>query len=316
MDIIQGVLGRRLPLVSSVRMDIPDVISKIIQKMTAKNIEERYHSASGLRYDLSEVRRLLGAGEAAALKNWPIATKDISSFFILPSIMIGRSEEHDEVVKIIDKVSRRHIMSQTQDPMSSLSSGSTLSEGRLESFDAAMAVGDFSDDNTSSAEGGPSNSLTNNIVVPKINSYRSNSSHLRSTANSQHNSAESIDGSKGSGSILRPWDSGNSVSFDARSFADSMSADGTPKSNSDAVGSLTHHRNTTKFNRKGRCEVISISGAAGLGKSCLVQSVHLEARRRGYFASKFYLSASESIGIDRSRLQIRSSKEDTVWPCA
>ncbi|PQE31946.1 hypothetical protein CJF32_00001528 [Rutstroemia sp. NJR-2017a WRK4] len=284
MEIIQGVLGRRLPLVSSIRMDIPDVISKIIQKMTAKNIEERYHSASGLRYDLSEVRRLLGAGESAALKNWPIATKDISSFFILPAVMIGRSEEHDEVVKIIDKVSRRHIMSQKQDPMSSLSSGSSLSEGRLESFDAAMAAGDVSSDNTSSAEGRP-NSLTTSIVVPRINSYRSNSSHLRSTTNSQHNSADSTDGSKGSSSILKPWDSTNSVSFDGRSFVDSLSGDGTTKSSSDGVGSLTQHRNTNKFKRKGRCEVISISGAAGLGKSCLVQSVHLEARRRGYFAS-------------------------------
>ncbi|KAM3075987.1 Chk1 protein kinase [Clarireedia jacksonii] len=292
MEIIQGVLGRRLPLVSSIRMDIPDVISKIIQKMTAKNIEERYHSASGLRYDLTEVRRLLGAGEAATLKNWPIATKDISSFFILPSVMIGRSKEHDELVRIIDRVSRRHVMSQKQDSLSSLSSGSSLSEGRLESFDAAMAAGDLESDNTSSAEG-RSNSLTTNIV-PKVNSYRSNSSNLRSTTNSQHNSIEGTDGSKGSSSGLKPWDSANSVSFDARSFNDSINGDGAPTSGSDGVGGLTHHRNITKFNRKGRCEVISISGAAGLGKSCLVQSVHLEARRRGYFASSKFDQAKKT----------------------
>jgi len=44
-------------------------------------------------------------------------------------------------------------------------------------------------------------------------------------------------------------------------------------------------QNAQKFRRKGRCEVVSIAGAAGLGKSCLVQSVQVEARRRGYFAS-------------------------------
>ncbi|EDO03232.1 hypothetical protein SS1G_05712 [Sclerotinia sclerotiorum 1980 UF-70] len=188
MDIIQGVLGRRLPLVSSVRLDIPDVISKIIQKMTAKNISERYHSVSGLRYDLVEVRRLLGAGDSVALKNWRIATKDVSSFFILPSIMIGRSSEHDEVVKIIDKVSRRHITSQRQD-QSSLSSSSSLSDGRLDSFDAAMGGGDFSsEENTSSAEGRSNSFSTNNMLFPsEYRSHRSNSSQFRSPGNSQEN---------------------------------------------------------------------------------------------------------------------------------
>lgn len=69
MDIIQSVLGRRLPSVSSIRFDIPDVIARIIQKMTMKAINDRYHSASGLRHDLVEVRRLLGAGDAAALRH-------------------------------------------------------------------------------------------------------------------------------------------------------------------------------------------------------------------------------------------------------
>ena len=90
MDIITGVLGRRLPPVASMRIDIPDAISRIIQKMTAKTITDRYHSASGLKHDLVEIRTLLGAGNSGALKNWKIATKDISSFFILPTIMVGR----------------------------------------------------------------------------------------------------------------------------------------------------------------------------------------------------------------------------------
>lgn len=38
MDIIQSVLGRRIPPVASKRIDIPDAISAIIQKMTQKQI--------------------------------------------------------------------------------------------------------------------------------------------------------------------------------------------------------------------------------------------------------------------------------------
>lgn len=176
MDIIQSVLGRRLPSVSNIRLDIPDVIGRIIQKMTAKIIGERYHSASGLRYDLMEVRRLLGAGDAASLKGWKIATRDVSSFFILPTVMIGRSAEHDEVVKVIDKVSRRHIVGQKQD-VYSISSGSSISEGRMEGLDGP-AAGDISSegDATSSAE-----NLSNSFGhggASGDRTYRSNSSQV------------------------------------------------------------------------------------------------------------------------------------------
>lgn len=114
MDIIQGVLGRRLPSVSSVRLDVPDVIGRIIQKMTSKSINDRYHSASGLKHDLREIERLLGDGDSASLGTFKIATKDISSYFILPASMIGREEEHDEIVKVIEKVAKRHLQSSKQ----------------------------------------------------------------------------------------------------------------------------------------------------------------------------------------------------------
>jgi signal transduction histidine kinase/predicted ATPase/CheY-like chemotaxis protein/serine/threonine protein kinase len=297
MDIIQGVLGRRLPSASNIRLDIPDVIGRIIQKMTAKIIGDRYHSASGLRHDLVEVRRLLGAGDSAALRGWQIATKDVSSFFILPNIMIGRSEEHDEVVKIIDKVSRRHVLSQKRD-VYSISSGSSLSEGRLEALDAAIGTETSSEDNTSSYEG-RSNSLHTmaalSVQSGELKTHKSNSL-LRSGSVSQHNSGESQDSSSRSNSAaLKPWEKNNSLLLDNRSVAESMNSDKAgPRSGSDGVGSLTSKRNSQKFRRKGRCEVVSISGAAGLGKSCLVHSVQVEARRRGYFASSKFDQAKKT----------------------
>ncbi|KAH3542335.1 Chk1 protein kinase [Aspergillus fumigatus] len=52
MEIIRAVLGEELPLVSSLRPDVPDIIARVIAKATAKNAWERYHSVSGLRHDL------------------------------------------------------------------------------------------------------------------------------------------------------------------------------------------------------------------------------------------------------------------------
>jgi serine/threonine protein kinase len=288
MDIIQGVLGRRLPSVSSTRMDVPDVIGRIIQKMTAKTIGERYHSVSGLRYDLIEIRRLLGDGNSAALKNWQIAAKDVSSFFVLPTAMIGRTQEHDEVVKIIDKVSRRHIIGQRQDVFS-ISSGSSMSDGRQEiNFDASISIGGSSEDNTSSFEGRSNSMSRDSGAMNELTTYPTNSSQLRSGGNSQHNSAESQASIRSGPTIPKPWEKHHSLSLsnshglDSKSVVDSMSG-GETRSSSDGVGGLTNNRNSQKFRRKGRCEVVSIAGPAGLGKSCLVQSVKVEARRRGYF---------------------------------
>ena len=322
MDIIQGVLGRRLPTVASIRMDIPDVVGRIIQKMTAKIIGERYQSASGLRHDLIEVRRLLGAGDSAALKHWIIATKDVSSFFILSTVMVGRGEEHDEVVKIIEKVSKRQILAQRQD-VYSVSSGSSLSDSRLEAFNAAIrAQPDSSEgDNTSSAEG---ISISHSLPASFSRDYRidtsGSSAHLRSAANSTHNSMGSHDSSNKSGSSnpsLRPWEKQSPYSMDSRIGIESVSE--SKNSSSDGVGSLTKNKNTQKFHRKERCEVVSIAGAAGLGKSCLVQSVQIEARRRGLFASSKFDQAKKTpfgpvLKLLSSLFQQVFSESDTNTP--
>ena len=298
MDIIQAVLGRRLPLVSSIRMDIPDVISKIIQKMTAKTIGDRYHSVSGLRHDLIEVRKLLGDGNSAVLKNWPIATKDVSSFFILPTVMIGRSHEHDEVVKVIDKVSKRHLLSQRQEAYS-LSSGSSLSDGRQDiNFDASASFEESSEAENNGSFDARTNSISlsnsGGNEMSQLSPFATHTGQGRSGGNSLHNSTESQASVRSAASNVKPWEKNvSSLGIDTRSVVESVNG-GEVRSISDGVGSLTNKRNSQKFLRRGRCEVVSISGPAGLGKSCLVQSVQVEARRRGYFASAKFDQATKT----------------------
>ena len=49
--------------------------------MTQKQIDERYHSVSGLKHDLMEIHKMLGTGDGEALKDFVIGTRDVSSFF-------------------------------------------------------------------------------------------------------------------------------------------------------------------------------------------------------------------------------------------
>ncbi|KAG9246606.1 HHK1, histidine kinase-group X protein [Calycina marina] len=294
MDIIQGVLGRRLPPVSSVRMDVPDVISKIIQKMTAKTIGDRYHSASGLRYDLVELRTLLGEGNSAALKDWKIATRDVSSYFILPTIMVGRQREQEAVVKIIDKVTRQHMIEEHLGTTTT-SSGSSLSDERLVLFNAAIG-GSFdisgSGENDSAADFLMSNSLANSQGDKRdCRLYMATSSRpplpisksVHDSASSQ-GSAHSI--ANGADDI-RLWESKQSQYLQHDPSENN-------KYIQDGVGGLNNKANPHKFHKRGRCEVVSISGAGGLGKSRLVHSVQVEARRRGYFASAKFDQAKKT----------------------
>jgi signal transduction histidine kinase/predicted ATPase/serine/threonine protein kinase len=285
MDIIQGVLGRRLPLISSIRLDVPDAIGRIIQKMTMKSIGDRYHSASGLHYDLVQVQKLLGDGDTNALRDWHIATKDVSSFFILPTAMIGRDKEHDAIVRIIDKVAKRHNIGQKHG-IYNFSSNSSASDGRLDVYDNADCS---SDGGTSSAEGRKDSSAQSNMNYSGEHRYSKSHSIFSPSAasahTSQHNSMDSQESnaSVSTSGLLKPWEKNTSLSLDTRSSSDNLSVDA--EGSSEGAGSLSRDRNSTKFRRRGRCEVIAITGAAGLGKSCLVHSVQVEARRRGYFAS-------------------------------
>lgn len=295
MDVIQAVLGQRLPSVSSIRLDVPEVINRIIQKATAKTVSERYHSVSGLRHDLVEVQRLLGTGDSAQLLHWEIATKDVSPSFHLPDLMVGRTLEHDAVVKVIDNAFRLRQASKRRnkhvvDPLS------RLSEGQFSSFDTAFTAGDTSleDDNGSSVDGGTYSFSIYDAASGDARAYKANTSKARSPADLQYNL---IDGAGSDSSDLNPisLDKRLLTTLESLSAVDSMCSESEgPRSGSHGIGGLNVHRGNGSIRKNGRCEVITIAGAAGLGKSRLIQSVQIEARERGYFASSKFDQAEKT----------------------
>ena len=236
------------------------------------------HSASGLKHDLLEVRRLLSAGDSAALEHLQIGIKDVSSSFVLPKMMLGRTAEQDKIINIIDEASKRHSISRRQN-LYSASPGSSTSDSHIVSFDSAFARGDLSSDgdNASLSHERP-NSLSTGLAPTEPKPETADSIEMPSSGSSLQNSLENHD----------------SLFLDFGSLVQSVTGEGRgPKSNAEAVGSLTAQRTVQKFRRKGLCEVISIAGAAGLGKSCLVQSVQIKARRRGYFVSSKFDAAKK-----------------------
>nr|OQO28348.1 hypothetical protein B0A51_04067 [Rachicladosporium sp. CCFEE 5018] len=153
LEIMQNVLSRRIPPATSIRSDVPDAISSVIQKMTHKSIEDRYNSASGVKHDLVSLKKILTDGDTEALSNFKVATHDVSSFFKLPSHLVGRSEQRQTIIDVIECAARRFARSQplSKKGLMSLNSGaaSLTSSDRLES----TLLDDVISDSTSSGTG-------------------------------------------------------------------------------------------------------------------------------------------------------------------
>lgn len=269
LDVMQNVISRRIPPISSRRIDLPEALSAVIQRMTQRNIEERYHSTSGLKFDLIRIRELLNEGDSKGLKSFKVGAKDISCFFNLPLKQIGREKERQTLIDVIERVSKHRRT--TVKNLNSLSSNSSYSDQRLEMLD------DLVSDSTSS-RGSESRFNSVSINGPVFMEA------TRSVNQRSHDNTVQSDGSfTETSSDIRPQ----------------LQSAGRGQPNNSAEGSLSHSRshqsndgslfrtmsNTRRLRRRAKCEIVAIGGATGLGKSRLVQSVQSTARSTGYFAT-------------------------------
>ncbi|OZH51235.1 serine/threonine protein kinase [Hydrocoleum sp. CS-953] len=79
------------------RTEIPQVLSDIILKLMAKNAEERYQSALGLKHDLEQcLQQLQATGE---ITQFELGSKDLCDRFMIPEKLYGRETE---VQKLLD----------------------------------------------------------------------------------------------------------------------------------------------------------------------------------------------------------------------
>ena len=98
-DRLQGVSG-----VDSTgnREEVPQVVSDIVMKLMAKNAEDRYQSALGLKYDLEKcLEQLETTGEIEAFE---LGERDICDRFIIPEKLYGREKEVHTLLESFNRV--------------------------------------------------------------------------------------------------------------------------------------------------------------------------------------------------------------------
>ncbi|MCC5609960.1 trifunctional serine/threonine-protein kinase/ATP-binding protein/sensor histidine kinase [Nostoc sp. CHAB 5834] len=103
MEFVHCHIAKAPLLVHQINHKIPSVLSKIIEKLMAKNAQDRYQSALGLKYDLEKC--LLQLKETDKIESFSIAQRDVCDRFIIPDKLYGRETEVETLLQAFERVS-------------------------------------------------------------------------------------------------------------------------------------------------------------------------------------------------------------------
>ncbi|MEH2369354.1 trifunctional serine/threonine-protein kinase/ATP-binding protein/sensor histidine kinase [Nostoc sp.] len=103
MELVHCHLAKNPIAVHDRNPNIPLVLSEIISKLMAKNAEERYQSALGIKHDLEICLSQLQA--SGNIEYFTLGERDISDRFLIPEKLYGRETEVLTLLQAFEKVS-------------------------------------------------------------------------------------------------------------------------------------------------------------------------------------------------------------------
>ncbi|BAY34869.1 two-component hybrid sensor and regulator [Nostoc carneum NIES-2107] len=93
----------KIPTALGNREEIPQVLADMVMKLLAKNAEDRYQSALGLKYDLENcLEQLQTTGK---IESFPIGRRDVCDRFLIPDKLYGRTAEVEKLLTAFKQVS-------------------------------------------------------------------------------------------------------------------------------------------------------------------------------------------------------------------
>lgn len=102
LELVHRLIAVEPPPVRERVPEIPALVSAIVAKLLAKNAEDRYQSAEGLRADLERCLEHVRRGEP--IPEIPLAQRDASARFRLPQRLYGREDELAELSAAIERI--------------------------------------------------------------------------------------------------------------------------------------------------------------------------------------------------------------------
>ncbi|NEO83866.1 MAG: AAA family ATPase [Spirulina sp. SIO3F2] len=90
--------------VEQLNSDVPPMMAAIVAKLMAKNAEDRYQSALGLKYDLEQC--LTQWQEQGEITEFVLGERDLSDRFLIPEKLYGREAEVQALLEAFERVAQ------------------------------------------------------------------------------------------------------------------------------------------------------------------------------------------------------------------
>jgi predicted ATPase/signal transduction histidine kinase len=103
MELVHCHLAKHPATVNQLQPNVPLVVSEIVKKLMAKNAEDRYQSALGLKHDLE--RCLQHLKETGRIQLFELGTRDLCDRFLIPEKLYGRQAEVEALLNAFERVS-------------------------------------------------------------------------------------------------------------------------------------------------------------------------------------------------------------------
>ncbi|MCL1471039.1 trifunctional serine/threonine-protein kinase/ATP-binding protein/sensor histidine kinase [Argonema antarcticum] len=104
MELVHCHLAKQPIPAHQIQPKVPLLLSKIVSKLMAKNAENRYQSALGLKHDLEIC--LAQLQETSNIETFVLGTRDITDRFLIPEKLYGRETEVDNLLAVFERVSQ------------------------------------------------------------------------------------------------------------------------------------------------------------------------------------------------------------------
>ena len=103
MELVHSHLAKQSIPIHQIKPEIPLILSQIVSKLMAKNAENRYQSALGMKHDLAIcLAQLQATGKIA---DFELGNRDITDRFLIPEKLYGRETEIETVLQAFERVS-------------------------------------------------------------------------------------------------------------------------------------------------------------------------------------------------------------------
>ncbi|MEG4519741.1 MULTISPECIES: AAA family ATPase [unclassified Microcoleus] len=103
LELVHCHIARQPVTPHEIKLEIPLIVSQIVSKLMAKNAENRYQTALGLKHDLESCLVQLQA--TGNIEQFALGTRDVADHFLIPEKLYGRENEVFNILAAFERVS-------------------------------------------------------------------------------------------------------------------------------------------------------------------------------------------------------------------